>query len=300
MNQKLKMSTDQTKKLTNIEGYGSVVLNTVLFALKIWAGIITGSIALVADAWHTLTDSFSSVIIIIGAWFSRQPPDKEHPFGHGRAELITSSIIGMLLAVIAFDFLKEGIVKFKAHEATNYGTIAIVATIVSIVVKELMAQYAFWAGRKTGSRMLKADAWHHRSDAISSVVILIGIFFGRQWWWIDAVLGMIVALLIGYASFEIMRDTIHAMLGEAPDEAFLKKLNALASNLHNKDLKIHHVHLHSYGRHKELTLHIKLEHSTTLLQAHEIATRLESSILKEMDIEATIHMEPVNASDFHD
>ena len=293
-------NTDQTKRLTNIEGYGSVVLNTILFVLKIWAGIVTGSIALVADAWHTLTDSFSSVIIIIGAWFSRQPPDKEHPFGHGRAELITSSIIGMLLAVIAFDFFKEGISKLRAHEATNYGTIAIVATIVSIVVKELMAQYAFWAGRKTGSGMLKADAWHHRSDAISSVVILVGIFFGKHWWWVDAVLGIIVALLIGYAAYEIMRDTIHSMLGEAPDETLLKELNDLSGNLHIKNLKIHHVHLHSYGRHKELTLHIKLEHTNSLKEAHEIATKLESLILKEMDMEATIHMEPVDANDFHD
>ena len=184
---------DQSKKYIRQEGWISIILNLVLFGLKYWAGIVTGSLALIADAWHTLTDSISSVIVLIGGKISRKPADDDHPFGHGRAEHISAIIIGVLLAIIAFDFVIGAIEKFRTHEQTHYGTIAIVVTIVSIVLKEALAQYAFWAGRKINSSILRADGWHHRTDALSSVVILIGIIIGSQFWWTDAVLSFIVA-----------------------------------------------------------------------------------------------------------
>ncbi len=182
------------KKYINREGWMSIIGNILLFGLKYWAGIVTGSLALIADAWHTLSDSISSVIVLIGGRISRKPADDDHPFGHGRAEHISAIIIGVILAVIAFEFVVSAVGKFGKHEKTVFGTFAWVATIISIVVKEAMAQYAFWAAKKTNSTILKADGWHHRTDALSSVIILIGIAVGSYFWWTDAVLSFLVAL----------------------------------------------------------------------------------------------------------
>ena len=123
------------KKYINREGWISIIANLLLFGFKYWAGIVTGSLALVADAWHTLSDSVSSIVVLIGGKVSRKPADEEHPFGHGRAEHIAAIIIGVLLAIIAFEFIVNAIGKFSKHEQTVFGTIAWVAVILSIVVK---------------------------------------------------------------------------------------------------------------------------------------------------------------------
>lgn len=275
------------------EGWFSIIANIVLFGLKYWAGIITGSIALIADAWHTLTDSVSSVIVLIGGKISQKPADDDHPFGHGRAEHIATMIIGVLLALVAFDFILESIDKFGTKEKTNFGTIAWVVTIVSIIVKELLAQYAFWGFKKTNSSILKADAWHHRSDALSSVVILIGLAVGKFFWWTDAALGFIVAIMIGYASYEILSREIKSLLGESPSEELLLAIRKQVQKACNHPLHLHHIHLHNYGNHTEMGCHIKLPPNMTLEEAHEICTKIEEIVKKEFGYISTIHPEPV-------
>ena len=279
-------------RLGNIEGWLSIAGNIGLFILKYWAGAVTGSIALIADAWHTLSDSFSSVIVLIGIKVSKKPADREHPFGHGRAELIASLVIGMLLVFIAFNFLTESIDRLRSHESVNFGTIALVAVIVSIAVKEGLARYAIWAGKKTGSNTLKADGWHHRTDAISSVLILIGIFAGKYFWWIDGVLGIIVAGMIAWAAYEILRDAIHPLLGEKPSEKLKERLYTISRETLGFDPEIHHIHLHRYGEHVELTFHITLPSEMTLKRAHEHVVKLEEKIQGELDMIPTIHTDP--------
>ena len=279
-------------RLGYIEGWLSIAGNIGLFVLKYWAGAVTGSVALIADAWHTLSDSFSSVIVLIGTKISKKPADRDHPFGHGRAELIASLIIGMFLIFITFNFLTESIERLKSHDTVNFGTIALVAVSVSIVVKEGLAQYAMWAGKKTGSNSLKADGWHHRTDAISSVLILIGIFIGKYFWWIDGVLGIIVAGMIAWAAYEIMRDAIHPLMGEKPSEKLKKQLYELSRRTLGFNPEIHHIHLHRYGEHVELTFHITLPSNMTLKEAHEHVESLEQKIQSELNMTATIHTDP--------
>jgi cation diffusion facilitator family transporter len=275
------------------EGWISIIANILLFGLKYWAGIVTGSIALIADAWHTLTDSVSSVIVLVGGKISRKPADDEHPFGHGRAEHIAAIIIGVLLAIVAFDFILSSVEKFSQRQQTTFGTLAWVATIVSIVVKELLAQYAFWGYKKTNSSILKADGWHHRTDALSSVIILVGIALGKYFWFTDAVLGFIVALMIAYASYEILSKEIKSLLGESPSEDLLLSIRETAQKNFDRPLHIHHIHLHNYGNHTEMICHIKLPPSMSLEEAHEICTKVESVINREFGYVTTIHPEPV-------
>ena len=276
-------------------GWVSILVNIVLFGLKYWAGIVSGSVAIIADAWHTLSDSISSVIVIVGLWYSNKPADREHPFGHGRAELIAAIIIGAILCVVAFEFGLESVRRIMNREAARYGTLAIVVTAASILVKEGLARYAMIIGKKTGSRSLKADAWHHRSDAISSVVVLAGIFLNRFAWWIDGALGLLVAVLIMLAAFGILRDTFQSFLGEKPDADTVQKVMYICETRLITKVYPHHIHVHNYGHHTEMTLHIKLHKDTTLADAHGMASMIEDSIREELNMEATIHMEPLSA-----
>ena len=284
------------EKAQIFEGVLSVVINAVLFAVKFWAGIVTGSIALMADAWHTMSDSLTSIFVVIAAKLASKKPDKEHPFGHGRWELITALIISFILVMIGYEFLVNSIDRFLNRESVVYGTLALVITAASIIIKEALAQYAFYLGRKHDNPVITADGWHHRSDSLSSVVVLIGILATRivaDFWWMDSVLGVFCALAIFYAAFKIMKEAITRILGEEPKQEFIDGLSAEVKKIYGSDLKLHHFHLHNYISHKELTLHMMLDKDMTIKSGHDIATVIEDMIKEKFDMEATIHIEPL-------
>jgi len=287
------MDQDKKKKRYGyIEGTLSIVINTLLFGLKYWAGIMSGSLALIADAWHTLSDSASSVIVIGSVKLSSRRADARHPFGHGRYQQIAAIFIAFLLGIVAWEFFTDSIEKFKIQESANFGTLAIVVTILSILLKEGLAQYAYYTYRRTGYETLKADGWHHRSDALSSLVVLIGIFLGRRHWWIDSIMGLLISLMLFYAVFEIIRGSINKLLGEQPDQQMIDTIERLIKKVSDRDIYPHHFHLHTYGDHKELTFHIRLPGSLDIFTGHELANQIENALRNEMQIEATIHVEP--------
>jgi cation diffusion facilitator family transporter len=274
------------------EGFISIVINLLLFGLKYWAGIVSGSLALIADAWHTLSDSASSVIVVGSVRLSSRKADRRHPFGHGRYQEIAAIFIAFLLGIIAYEFLTDSIDKLKQHEATHFGTLAIVATVISVLLKEGLAQYAYWAFRKTGMETLRADGWHHRSDALSSLMVLIGILLGKRFWWMDALLAGIISLMLFYAVFEIVKESVNKLLGESPEEEFIGRIKSLIDEVSDDEIDPHHFHLHRYGDHLELTFHIRLRGALDIASGHRVAQEIESRLRKEMGIEATIHVEP--------
>jgi cation diffusion facilitator family transporter len=282
---------DRTKAAYK-QGGISIIGNTALFGLKLWAGIISGSVALIADAWHTLSDSFGSVIVIFGAKLSSKKPDNQHPFGHGRWEHIASIFIAFLLGLIAYDFLIQSITKFQTGESANFGIIAIIVTILSIISKEALAQYAFYLYRKTDNSSLKADAWHHRTDALSSAIVLAGIFLKDYFWWIDSALGFIISIMIFYATYSILKESISKLLGEKPSEKLKEKILEIINEEQDFELFPHYFVIHDYGQHKELTFHIKLKPDCTIEKGHEIATQIEKTIKNRLEIVTTIHLEP--------
>ncbi|OPZ98565.1 MAG: Ferrous-iron efflux pump FieF [Bacteroidetes bacterium ADurb.Bin408] len=277
-------------------GWVSILINSLLFALKYWAGLVTGSIALMADAWHTLSDSISSIVIVIATRLSSRKPDKEHPFGHGRWEQIAALIIAFILAIVAYDFFKDSIIHLRHKEATVFGTLAIIVTVTSVGVKEALAQYAFYIARKTQNLSVKADGWHHRSDALSSIVVLIGILFAKKFWWIDGLLGIIIAIMLFYATYKIAREAIAKLLGEEPDKLLVDKIIETANRLPYGNLQLHHFHIHNYTNHQELTFHIKLDNNLSIIEAHSIATIIENIIHQEFSITATAHIEPLDCA----
>ncbi len=283
------MKTDFSK-----DGYKEAVLsifvNFFLFLIKFWVGVSAKSIALVADAWHTLSDSISSIGVFVGFKLSEKPPDEKHPFGHGRFEVIVSIFVAVFLGFIGFEFFTDSIKGILHHKTVIFGKFAVIVTIISIVAKELLAQVALFYSKKHNSMLLKADAWHHRSDAISSLVILIGIFLNKYFWWMDSVLGFIVSTLIFYVAYDILNKSISKLLGEKPSEELESQLRSLVCK--EEKLKFHHLHIHDYGLHKEITFHIKVAPQKSIAEAHKIADCLEKKIRETLGYEATIHIEP--------
>lgn len=273
------------------EGWISGLGNIFLFAIKLWAGIVSGSVALVADAWHTLTDTISSVVIIVGIKIASKPPDKEHPFGHGRAEMLASIIVGFMLVLVGIHFVQNSVEKILNHNKAYFGTLAIIVTAVSVIVKELMARYALKIARKTKVESVKADGWHHRSDAISSMIILIGIFFEKRIWWIDAALGIMVSIIIFYSAYNILKTSIDILLGSEPEAEIIEKIKNIASGITKENLRLHHFHIHTYGFHKEMTFHIVLPGEMKLNEARDITQVLFEKVKEELNILATIHID---------
>lgn len=285
-------------RLAKREGHIAIWGNVLLAAFKFAVGIFTGSIAVVADAWHTLSDSLSSIVMLVGLKISEKPADKEHPFGHGRAELITSVVIGMMLAAVGFEFARGGVEKIVAHEAAAFGWLGYSAMLATVFVKEGMAQYAFWAARKTGMISLRADGFHHRSDSLSSLLILAGMVAdnvsGGRLWWMDGALGALVGLMLLRVAWTILRDAGNKLLGEGVPAETENEIRGIARRISggSDDLDLHHLHLHSYGAHREITFHIRLSPEISLRDAHRLGTEIERAIAEELGIDATIHIEP--------
>jgi cation diffusion facilitator family transporter len=285
------------EKAQIVAGAASITVNTFLFAVKFWAGIVTGSIALTADAWHTLSDSITSVFMIPAAKLASRSPDKEHPFGHGRWELIASILMAFVLGVIALEFITGSIERFQNRESGEIAsTLALVITIVSIAVKEGLAQYEFYLGRKYTNPVITADAWHSRTDSIGSVAILAGIIAAKLvpgLWWMDSVLGLVCALIILYAAFVIMKEVVTKILGEEPKQEFIDELTEEIKQIYDSDLELHHIHIHNYITQKELTFHIMLDENMANKDCHKIATMIENMISEKFNMIATIHVEPL-------
>ena len=270
-----------------------IVCNVFLFLVKFIVGLLLHSVSVTADAFNNLSDAASSIISFIGVKMAGKPADKEHPFGHGRWEQISALIIAILLALVGVEFMKDAIAKLRGHEAADFGWLAYLATGASIVLKEGLARYAFYIARKTGNAAVKADGWHHRSDALSSLMVLAGLFLSPYFWWIDSVLGMLISFMLFYAAYGIIREAVNKILGEEPSEEVIGKVEQIVKAEMGNVAYPHHYHIHHYGDHIEFTFHIKVPGEETVEEAHRKAILIEMQIKTELKIDATIHIEPL-------
>lgn len=269
----------------------SLTVNIILAAVKFWIALQISSVAILADAWHTLSDSITSIVVLVGIKMAAKQPDREHPFGHGRLEVISSMVIAIFLSLVAFNFMIESFSRLIQEQSAQYSQTALIIFIISLFIKELMAQFSIWNGKKIESDSLIADGWHHRSDALTNLMIIVGIFVSSYFWWIDGVMGMVISLIIAKIAYELLKDTASTLIGEKPKESFIKKLKKLVKEKTSYNLRLHHIHLHKYGNHRELTFHIVLPAEMKLREAHQITTKLEKIINTELSVDTTIHVD---------
>lgn len=284
---------DTKKRCGIFEGVISVIINLLLFVIKLILGIMVRSVSLLADAVHSLSDVITSVIVIFGIRIASKPPDRNHPFGHGRADLVTSIVISCLLIVVAWEFFLSGFHRFRAPIPIHTNWLIIFFLAVSILAKEFLYQLSAGLGKLVHSPTLIADAWHHRSDAISTVLVLIGfVSFVFGVYRLDGIMGMSVAVLIGLTAISMIRRSASALLGEAPSPFFLQKIKDITLNC-NGVTDVHHIHVHDYGGQTEITVHIRLKPDMHLDAAHEKATEVEQCIKDSVHgAEVTVHVEP--------
>ncbi len=275
-----------------LSGSLSVAVNVLLAILKYWAGIVTGSVALAADAWHTISDTLSSIALLFATRTTRKPADPEHPFGHGRADLIMSVGIGVVIGTVGLNFLIEAIADLADPQPVLYGTVGRVAGIVSIVAKELLAQFSFFASRRSGMKSIRADGWHHRSDSLTSIIVLIGIVLAGDQYWVDAVLSMIVAIFLLVAAGKVILDSARPLLGESPNTRTLDGIREIGRRISPMFNSVHHVHIHRYGAHTEMTCHVNMDSDMSVGDAHDLVDDFEQALRDDLGLEPTVHIEP--------
>ncbi len=269
----------------------SFTANLLLFILKLWAGMVSGSVALVADAWHTVSDSLSTIVVFAGFKVTAKKADKEHPYGHEMGEKIAGVIVAVLLFFIGGNFLIDSVRRLALSEAARFGPAAVWVLAVSVAVKEVLARYSISTARKIDSDSLAGDGWHHRSDALSSLLILGGVTVGRRWWWVDGALGSMVALMLFRTAYALLKKNSSYIMGESLSSQKIKEIKYLVQKEVPGCGEAHHFHIHSYGSHCEISFHISLSGDISLREAHRKATLIEEAVREKTGFEPTVHVE---------
>lgn len=258
----------------------SIAVNLLLSALKLAAGIIAHSGAMVSDALHSLSDVFSSFVVIIGVKLSAKDSDREHPYGHERVECVAAIVLAMVLLVTGLLIGISGVRKiaFGAQDLQAPGLLALAAALLSILVKELLFRYTRLFARRLDSSALMAEAWHHRSDALSSVGALIGIggaLLGLPV--LDPLSSVVICVFIGKAAFDIFRDAIDKMIDRSCDEATEEAIRACA--LRNAQVRrVDLLMTRQFGSRVYIEMEIAVDGSLTLAEAHTAAEAVHDEI----------------------
>lgn len=279
-----------------LEAWVSIVGNVVLFGIKLALGLLVNSVALVADALHTLSDTGTSIVLLVGFHVAKKPGDREHPFGHQRMEPIAALVVAVLLVVAAFELLRSSMGRVFAPtvEAGRIGVAVWLIVAGTVVAKECMARFARNLGRMSHSMALLADFWHHRSDALSTLVVLLA-FVGLRlgWHWVDGVAGAAVAVVVGYSGYVIARDAISPLLGERPSVELLETIKSAARQVEGVQ-GVHDVIVHRYGQLNLVSLHIEVSANEPVQKLHALSEEVEAVIEKQLGGAAVVHIDPID------
>lgn len=282
-----------------LEAWTSIVVNVVLFAVKILLGVMVNSVAVIADAVHTLSDTGTSIIILIGFKIAKRPADREHPFGHGRMESIATLIVAVLLIVAGFELLRSAGVRIlnPTVEQAKISWMVGLVLIGTMVIKELMARFAGEMAVLVKSKTLQADAWHHRSDAFSTLLVVAAMVCAYfEYSYVDGVAGVGVALIVMYSGYAIGRDAISPLLGERPKRELLKEIESIARGFTGVK-GVHDVIVHRYGQTKVVTLHIEVSARESVTKLHDLSEEVTEAIEKKLGGSAVVHIDPLSPND---
>jgi len=281
-------------KIGLFQGWVSVTVNIVLFVLKLVIGIMAGAVSIIADAVHTLSDVISSSVIIWGFKQAQRPADKEHPYGHGRAEYIATLIIAILLCVAGIEFIEAAFERIGNPQLIQVKWWMVIVLAVTIVLKEITARYAQFLSSKVASGTLHADAWHHRTDAISSLLVVIAMIAGIYGYpAVDGWAGLGVSLFLIYIGFDIARDAVDDLIGKPPTAEEVESIRQVVMGIDGV-LGVHDITVHSYGQEKFVSVHVEIDADKTTADAHDISENVEKELGISLGAEPTVHVDPVH------
>ena len=256
----------------------SIIGNVLLAVIKLVVGFLYSSIALISDGVHSLSDMITSVAGYFGIKVASKPPDKDHPFGHSRFEPLVAFLIGEALLLVAYEIGRDSLMRLLHGESIEVNGIMLGVTLLSILAKEAMFRYSVYIGRKLNSQILIADAYHHRSDVLSSVAVLIGLVlqrfgFSRG----DALAGLVVAVFLVKVSFEIILENVGYLTGKAPSFGICEEIKRRAMSVPNV-LGIHDLRAHYVGSRLHVELHVEVPPDLSLKEAHDVSEEVKRKI----------------------
>ena len=281
-------------------GAMGIALNILLFAGKALAGFLSGSIAIMADAFNNLSDAGSSLVTLAGFKLAGQKPDRDHPFGHGRIEYISGLVVSMIIILMAFELLKEAVEKIMNPVPVESSPLIVVILIVSILVKLYMSFYNSRIGKKIRSTAMEATAKDSLSDSIATLVVLVTTLLARVTdLMIDGYCGVLVAMFVFAAGFQAARETISPLLGQPPEPEFVERIEQIIMEYKEQGvLGIHDLVVHNYGPGRMmLSVHVEVPSVGDILLLHDMVDTIEHRLAQEMNCNAVIHMDPVCVDD---
>jgi len=254
---------------------------------------MVGAVSVIADAIHTLSDMVSSAIVIWGFKQAKKPADVEHPFGHGRAEYIATLIIAIILCVAGIEFIEVAIDRIRHPKLVEPQWWMVIVLASTLILKEITARYAEFLSSKIASILLHADAWHHRIDAISSLLVLSAMIAGVYGYpAVDGWAGLGVALFLIYTGFGIAKNAVDDLIGKPPTTEEVENIRQIVLSIDGV-LGAHDITVHSYGQDKFASVHVEIDAEETTAVAHDISEEVEEQLEKAMGVEPTVHMDPV-------
>lgn len=288
------------KQITRVTLIGSIV-NLILTAIKITAGVVGKSGAMIADGIHSLSDLASDIVVLIFVPIAGKAKDKDHQYGHGKFETLATLVVSLILMVVAIRLVassaKSIISALSGNILPKPGYIALAAAIISIVSKEILYQYTALVARRTNSSVCKANAWHHRSDALSSIGSLLGIggavILGNKWTILDPVAAVIIGLMILFVAIKMAKAPIEELMEKSLDEETEREITDIilategVQNMHNLKTRRN-------GQSKIIDCHIRVKRTISIVEAHDIATNVEKNLKQKFgnETQTSIHIEP--------
>ncbi len=295
---------NRQKEIYKVTLIGSV-FNFVVQVIKIAAGILGHSAAMIADAVHSLSDFVTDIIVLVFVKISGKPQDKDHDYGHGKYETLATAMIGVILVFVGLGIMWNGLTSvwtfLKGEPLVEPGMLALIAALVSLLIKEILYRYTVWAGKRIDSQSVVANAWHHRSDALSSIGTAVGIggaiLLGPSWRVLDPVAAVVVSIFIIKVAFELIGPTVDELMEKSlPDDVEDEIIAAVTSVPGVYDP--HNLRTRKIGNASAVTVHVRMDGNLTVNQSHELTRAIESSVrsLLGPNTFVSVHVEPVKQS----
>lgn len=282
-------------RLASVSG---LTANVLLFLAKLTAGLLSGSLAITADAFNNLSDAGSSVVTLVGFKLSSAPPDKQHPFGHGRMEYLSALGVAALIMIAGFELATSSFEKILHPEPTAVDAVTVAILAAAIGVKLWMAWFYRRIGGRIDSESLRAAAADSRNDVVCTAVVLLTSVLSL---WlpvsIDGYVGTAVALFVMWSGFSVMRETVSPLLGQAPDEQFVMDIKRTVM-AHEGVVGVHDLMVHNYGPGRlVMSLHAEVSSHEDILRSHDLIDRIERELGEKYHALVCIHMDPVDFDD---
>ena len=282
------------KKIGSMASIVGMFCNILLFVVKIVLGLLSNSIAIISDAFNNLSDSASNIITLFGYKMAAKPADKDHPFGHGRIEYLTSLIIAVMILLVGFELLKNSVIKIFDPQPAVFSWIVLISLILSVLLKFWMALFYKKMGKYIHSVVMNTTSQDSLNDCIVTganiVALIVGMYTNLP---IDGIAGCVVSLFILYSGYDIIRQTVDELVGKSSDP---KTMESIEKHILSNDgiLGLHDLVIHDYGPGKQMgSAHVEVDSTCNFMEAHDVIDKIEREIYEQLRIMLTLHMDPV-------